>query len=221
MHEMIKLAIVDDDSRLSKALKSELLQFQEIDSVLTCNSGLKFVEDLGSMSAEKRPEVVIMDISMASPDEGILATSQIKIRFPDILVVIFTISDEDTRIMEAFQAGAMGYLLKDERPEFILKTIIDVKNGGAQMSPSIARKAISYFNGIQIQKSAKLNELDKRLTERELEILKLVSQGSTYASIGEELFIATSTVKKHMSHIFEKLQVNNKTRALRETEGLL
>lgn len=218
---MIKLAIVDDDIRLAKALKSELLQFEEIESVFSSNSGIDFVRDLEAMPPTKLPEVVIMDISMAYPDEGIQATAQLKTRFPDILVVIFTISDEDNRIMEAFKAGAMGYLLKDEKPEFILKTILDVKNGGAQMSPGIARKAISYFSAVQAQLSTKSNELGKGLTERELEILRLVSEGNTYAGIGEKLFIATSTVKKHMAHIFEKLHVNNKTKALREAEDLL
>lgn len=219
---MIKLAIVDDDTRLAKALKSELLQFEEIESVYTSSSGLTFVQELEGMPKTKRPEIVIMDISMADPNEGIEATARIKGRFPEIQVIIFTISDEDNRIMEAFKAGAMGYLLKDEKPEFILKTILDVKNGGAQMSPGIARKAIGYFASIlSANQSKKTSSLDSALTERELEILRLVSDGTTYAEIGERLFIATSTVKKHMANIFEKLHVNNKTKALREAEGLL
>lgn len=219
---LIKLAIIDDDIRLAKALKSELLQFQEIESVYTSHSGLSFVSELEAMPSGKRPEVVIMDISMAFPDEGIQATQQIKSRFPEILVIIFTISDEDNRIMEAFKAGAMGYLLKDEKPEFILKTILDVRNGGAQMSPGIARKAISYFSSFSIAKeSEKAPGPDKALTDRELEILRMVSEGRPYAEIGGKLFIATSTVKKHMAHIFEKLHVNNKTKAIREAEGLL
>ncbi len=222
MTGLVKLAIVDDDARLAKALKSELLQFSEIESVFTSHSGRMFLDELEAMPTSKRPDVVIMDISMASPDEGIQATGQIRSRFPEICVVIFTISDEDNRIMEAFKAGAMGYLLKDEKPEFILKTILDVKNGGAQMSPGIARKAISYFSFLPAVKNSERNSNSTgSLTDRELEILRLVSEGISYADIGEKLFIATSTVKKHMANIFEKLHVNNKTRAIREAEGLL
>ncbi len=222
MTGLVKLAIVDDDTRLAKALKSELLQFPEIESVFTSHSGQVFPDELEAMPVSKRPDVVIMDISMASPDEGIQATAKIKSRFPGILVVIFTISDEDNRILEAFKAGAMGYLLKDEKPEFILKTILDVMNGGAQMSPGIARKAISYFSLLPaIMSNDKTASLSRSLTERELEILRLVSEGISYADIGEKLFIATSTVKKHMANIFEKLHVNNKTKAIREAEGLL
>src|ERR1700733_7934438 len=138
----IKIAIVDDDVQLCKVLKSDLLEFNDVDSVITHHSGLAFARELEQFSISKRPEIIIMDISMGLPDEGILATRMIKNKFPEIGIVMFTISDEDDRIFEAFKAGAMGYLLKSEPAEFIVKTILDVNNGGAQMSPSIARKTI-------------------------------------------------------------------------------
>src|SRR5882724_9417799 len=109
----IKMAIVDDEIRLAKSLKSDLLEFEEIESVITSNSGLKFVKDLEQMHLGKRPEIIIMDISMGSPDEGIQATRLIKDKFPSIDIIIFTISDEDEKVFEAFKAGAMGYLLKN------------------------------------------------------------------------------------------------------------
>lgn len=93
------------------------------------------------------------------------------------------------------------------------------------MSPGIARKAIGYFATLTVAKgsegSVRPSGIERRLTERELEILRLVSEGTSYADIGEKLFIATSTVKKHMANVFEKLHVNNKTKAIREAEGLL
>jgi len=96
-----------------------------------------------------------MDISMGSPDEGIQATRLIKDKFPSIDIIIFTISDEDEKVFEAFKAGAMGYLLKNEPPSFILKTILDVKNGDAQMSPAIARKTIRFL--VPIREKAKMS----------------------------------------------------------------
>src|SRR5690349_3753425 len=105
----LRVAIIDDEPRLAKSLKSDLLEFQEIDSVLTSNSGIKFARELEDMQLGKRPEVIIMDISMGTPDEGIRATRQIKSRFPEIDIIMFTVSDEDERVFEAFKAGAMGY----------------------------------------------------------------------------------------------------------------
>lgn len=217
---MIKLAIVDDDARIARILKSELLEFAEIASVLTCHSGLAFVKELEAMPPASRPEIIIMDISMGVADEGIRATRLIKTRYPDIEVVMFTVSDEDERIFEAFQAGAMGYLLKNEKPAFILKTVVDVKNGGSQMSPAIARKTIRLLAPQHPGRFKESLEKADALTQRELEILEKVSQGLTYEQIGDTLSISAHTVRKHMNHIFGKLQVNNKIEALRKAEKM-
>ncbi len=222
LYRMIKLAIVDDDLRFAKGLKSELLEFEEIESVVTCGSGLKFSQDLRQMVPGKRPDIILMDISMSMPDEGIRSTGQIKKLFPEIGIIMFTISDEDALIFEAFKGGAMGYLLKHESPSFIMKTILDVQNGGAQMSPSIARKTISFLAPPKEHKNRVEEPSEaEELSVRELEILQLVSNGLTYAQIGDRLFIATSTIKKHMMNIFAKLNVNNKIEALRKTDRLL
>lgn len=218
---MIRLAIVDDDPRIAKFLKGEMMEFGEIESVVCSDSGLTFAKELESMLPGKRPEVIIMDISMRLPDEGIRATRLIKARFPNIEVIMFTISDDDDRIFEAFQAGAMGYLLKNEKPTFILKTVLDVKAGGAQMSPAIARKTIRLLApGYQTSQKQKTEKHDA-LTPRELEILEKVGKGITYDQIGKDLGISGLTVKKHITHIFTKLQVKNKIEALRKADGLI
>ncbi|MBI1767452.1 MAG: response regulator transcription factor [Bacteroidetes bacterium] len=214
---MIKLAIVDDDEALATALKKELLEFSEIESIDISNGGIKFFKHLQQLPPEQRPQVIIMDISMGFPDEGIHATRLIKELFPDILIVMFTISDTDELIFDAFRVGAVGYLLKNEKPSFILKTILDVYNGGAQMSPSIARKAIAFLspatNRSKLQKETAEGVI---LTDREFEILRLVEQGATYDNVADTLAIAPNTVKKHMMNIFTKLQVNNKIEAIKK-----
>lgn len=215
---MLKLALVDDDARISSALKDALLEFPEIKSITRASSGLAYAQDLEKLPVDSLPDVIIMDISMGLPDEGIRATRQIKSRFPQIEIIMFTISDEDERIFEAFKSGALGYLLKNESPEFILKTILDVKNGGAQMSPSIARKAIRYLSPpANPLAEEKRNEIDA-LSAREKEVLDLVAKGLTYPNIADTLCIATHTVKKHMMNIFEKLHVKNKVEALNKMD---
>lgn len=219
---MYKLAIIDDDNRVASGLREALLEFNEIDSIVCGNSGLQFARELPLMKPADRPDVIVMDISMGLPDEGIRATQQIKTAFPTIEIIMFTISDEDERIFEAFKAGAMGYLLKSEDPAFILRTIMDVKNGGAQMSPSIARKTIRYFAPPKAEnfEPARKRTDEELLTTREREILDLVASGLTYPHIAESLHIATHTVKKHMMNIFDKLHVRNKIEALKKMERL-
>lgn len=220
---MIKLAIVDDDARLLRHLKNAFQGSPEISFVLLFNSGAEFVEKLTTMSPADRPDVIIMDISMGSANEGIVTTGRIKSLFPDIQVIMFTVLDDDARIFEAFKAGAMGYLLKDESPEFILKTVIDVRNGGAQMSPVIAKKAIQFMSSHPAPSA--VEEQDEKqttegLTPRELEIMQMTADGFSYNEIAEKLSIATSTVKKHMTNVFQKLQVKNKILAINKIKAL-
>lgn len=219
---MIKLAIVDDDARLLRHLKNAFQGSPEISFVLLFNSGLEFVEKLTTMSPADRPDVIIMDISMGSANEGIATTGRIKALFPDIQVIMFTVLDDDARIFEAFKAGAMGYLLKDESPEYILKTVLDVRNGGAQMSPVIAKKAIQFMaahnSPVAVEDDEK--QSTEGLTPRELEIMQMTSDGFSYNEIAEKLSIATSTVKKHMTNVFQKLQVKNKILAINKIKTL-
>jgi DNA-binding NarL/FixJ family response regulator len=214
---MIKLALVDDDPRLLHVLKARLLQFNEIESVICCTSGMQFIKELASMSSSQFPEVIVMDISMGSADEGIRATQKIKELHPEIKIIMFTISDRDDLIFDAFKSGAMGYLLKSESPEFIVKTILDVNSGEAQMSPSIARKTIEFLTSQR--KPAEKENADFALSQRELDTINLVAKGYTYGQIGELLHIAPNTAKKHMTNIFAKLNVKNKIEALIKTSS--
>ncbi len=190
-----------------------MVEFEEIQTVLSSTSGTRFIAELASLPSDQLPDVIIMDVSMETPDEGIQVTAAIKRKFPAIHVIMFTISDNDDLIFEAFKAGAMGYLLKNESPSSILKAVIDVNNGFAQMSPGIARKAIGYLTRIE----RKTEQTPEELSPRELETINLVAKGYTYSQVGDRLHISTATVKKHMTNIFEKLQVKNKIEALLKT----
>ncbi len=213
------LAIVDDNLQLAHALREELLNFPAFERITVHGSGLGFVHDLSS-AKERVPDVILMDVSMRLPDEGIQATRTLCERYPDCRVIIFTVNDDNHRIFDAFKAGAVGYLLKNERSVFIYKTIIDVANGGALMSPSVALKAIRFLSAGPPAKR-KDEGSDFQLTERELEVLRSVANGNTYTMVADELSVGTETIKKHLSNIFKKMHVKNKIEAINKAKLIL
>jgi DNA-binding NarL/FixJ family response regulator len=216
---MIKLAIIDDDERFANALKQELIGYENIEWIITRSSGLLFVSEFKELAISEKPDVILMDISMGEPDEGIKATKHLA---PDVKIIMFTIGDDDEHVFEAFKSGAVGYLLKNEKPDFIYKTLQDVYSGGAQMSPSIALKTIQFLNNQAPSKESK-KDIDHGfvLTERELEVLRLTARGLAYQTISDRLFISIETVKKHMHNIFKKLHVKNKIEAINKAKELL
>jgi DNA-binding NarL/FixJ family response regulator len=218
---MMKLhvAILEDNQALADSLRHELLSFFELEKITIANSGLDFVKSL-AFSGGEIPHVVLMDISMRLPNEGILATRLLHETYPEVKVVMFTVAEDDERIFDAFKAGAVSYLLKNEKPSFIYKTIIDVHNGGALMSPGIALKAIRFLTQ-EVPIKNKASDNHYHLSDRELDILRSVAKGNTYHLVADQLFISTETVKKHLSNIFKKLQVKNRIEAINKTKELL
>jgi DNA-binding NarL/FixJ family response regulator len=214
----INIAIVDDNQALAQALKHELQKFPEIGSVSLASGGASFLKEL-NVSTDL-PHVVLMDIYMAQADEGIRSTRTVLEQYPEIKVVMFTVAEDDDRVFEAFKAGAVGYLLKNEKPAFIVKTIQDVYNGGALMSPGIALKTIRFLAPETTLKTSEDAAMSS-LSDREIAVLRLVAKGFTYQSIGTDLAISGQTVKKHMANIFRKLHVKNKIEALNKTKEFL
>lgn len=206
---VIKLALLDDNVKLISDLRLEMQEYPDFDWIVTASSALKYVQNLKANRAI--PDVVLMDISMTTADEGIVATRYLHQHYPDVKVVMFSISDNDEQIFEAFKAGAVGYLLKNEKPSVIRKTIVDVSTGGAFMSPGIAMKAIRFMASVSPHATVKEQVT---LSQREREILQLIAQGFTYQAVADQLTISYETVKKHMANIFKKLQVTNKTEAI-------
>jgi DNA-binding NarL/FixJ family response regulator len=215
----LHIAIVDDNQALAHALRQELLAFPYMQEITIADSGIEFVKSL-AQADQKKPHVVIMDISMRMPDEGIRATRLLHENYPEIKVVMFTVAEDDGRVFDAFKAGAVGYLLKNEKSAFIYKTIIDVAEGGALMSPGIALKAIRFLT-TEIPLRSKNIAISYLLSERELEVLRLVAKGNTYHMVAKQLFISDETVKKHLSNIFKKLHVKNKVEAINKMKEVL
>jgi DNA-binding NarL/FixJ family response regulator len=126
---------------------------------------------------------------------------------------MFTIYEDNDQVFDALKAGASGYILKNTNPQKIIEAIIELHEGGSPMSPKIARKVLSTFNTISN------NSILSLLSKRELEVLELLSKGFLYKEIADKLFISLSTVKRHLNHIYSKLQVQNKTEAVNKLYG--
>nr|WP_067056717.1 response regulator transcription factor [Mucilaginibacter sp. L294] len=213
----IPVAIVDDKRLLREALFNSISYYKEISIVLQASHGSDFLEQLKRQPAEKRPQVVLMDIEMPVMD-GIEAVAIAKNLYPDMHFLMLTVFDDDDKLFEAIKAGASGYLLKDEKVSNIVKAIAEiVHEGGVPMSPRIARKALALLrNTPDIAEPAKpLEEDEHLLSAREMEILNRIVDGLNYQEIGERLFISPHTVRKHIANIYDKLHVCNKASAIK------
>jgi DNA-binding NarL/FixJ family response regulator len=150
-----------------------------------------------------RPEVVLMDIDMPKMN-GIEGTRLLKKALPEVEIVMLTVFDDDGRVFDAVMAGASGYLLKQTPPSQILSALLEVKAGGAPMTPVIARKVLGFSQ----QQKAKDSLLDA-LSPRELDVLKALAKGLSYKMVADELEISTDTVRSHVRKIYDKLHVHS------------
>lgn len=157
-----------------------------------------------------KPDVVLMDIDMPGRN-GIDATAVLKAISPKTQVLILTVFEEEEKIFKAIRNGATGYLLKRTPPTEIISAIQDAHQGGSPMTSSVARKVLSHF---QQTPPANVPKPDYDLSPREMEILKSLVKGYSYKLIANEHFISMDTVRSHIRHIYEKLQVGSKTEAV-------
>lgn len=206
----IPIAIVDDRSQNLLSLKEKIGANKEIDILFTATNGQEYLQRL-DLFANNLPAIVLMDIDMPKLN-GIETVLQAKERYPSIQYLMLTVFDDDEKIFAAIQAGAVGYLLKDEKIETICEAVIQtVEAGASPMSPGIARKALNLLM------KAKVNLDDTKesnLSEREMEILQGMVQGLDYKEVGDKLFISPHTVRNHIANIYQKLQVKNKAQAV-------
>ena len=151
------------------------------------------------------PDVILMDIQMPGSN-GIEAVAIIKEHFPQVQIIMQTVFDDEERIFDALCAGASGYFLKNAPPVSLLSAIKEVYEGGAPMSPAVARKVLNQFRNTN--NKPKQDASDTALTDREREVLTLMSKGLIVKQIADKLFISYETTRTHIKHIYEKLHVN-------------
>jgi DNA-binding NarL/FixJ family response regulator len=207
---MINIAIAEDDKRISALLKQKIELMDQFSVKLIAGNGELLIKELHKSS---NIQVVLMDVNMPVMN-GINATSEITQRRPQMKVLMCTVFDDEDNIFNAILAGAGGYLMKDETPDNFHKAIKEILEGGAPMSPGIAKKALML---LKLGRKPEVNDIkDYNLTSRETEILEHLSKGLSYEQIAGNLFISSGTVRKHIQNIYRKLQVNNKVEAVQK-----
>jgi DNA-binding NarL/FixJ family response regulator len=202
----IRVLVADDQSMVRAGFRMLLAGEADIEVVAEASNGLEAVEK----AARFDPTVVLMDIRMPELD-GLEATRRILATDDAARILILTTFDLDEYVYEALRAGASGFVLKDEPPEQLLGAIRVVAGGEALLSPAITKRVIKQF--ARIPQPASPRELDE-LTERELDVFRLVARGLSNAEIGRELYISDTTVKTHITHILQKLNLRDRVQAV-------
>ena len=208
MSDTIRVFLCDDHLLFRQGVKNLLELEKDIQIVGQASNG----QEALNLLKKTRPDVILMDIEMSEMD-GITATSKIKRISPHTNIVILTDYADDPHIFEAIKAGAMGYLLKNASIGEVVEAIHRVYKGEAFIQPNITTKVLKEFVLLDKRKIKDGDKFYNDLTEREKEILRLITLGGTNKEIGQKLGITEKTVKNHISSIFSTLHVNNRTQA--------
>jgi DNA-binding NarL/FixJ family response regulator len=205
---MITICIIEDLIEIQKGLQTII----ESDSRFNLLKSFENAEDAISQLPILNPDIVLTDINLPGKS-GIDCITEIKNEIPETQFIMFTIYEDNDQVFEALKAGASGYILKNTSSEKIIESLLELNDGGSPMSPKIARKVLSSFNAVT------KNNVSELISKREQEVLELLSKGFLYKEIADKLNITLSTVKRHLNHIYQKLQVQNKTEAINKMYG--
>lgn len=207
----IAVAIVEDNNDIRVALEQIVALTDEYRLVCSCSSGEEAVDKLPSSKAD----VVLMDIQLGGMN-GIEVVRKLKAQHPSMQFMMCTIYEDDEKIFDALRAGASGYIIKKTAPAKMLSAIKELYLGGAPMSSQIARKVVTAFS--PKTPSSPEQQLDV-LSNREMEILEMLSKGLVYKEIADQLSISSETVRKHVYNIYNKLHVSNRVEAVNKFYG--
>jgi DNA-binding NarL/FixJ family response regulator len=201
---IIKTAIVEDQRDIRDALTALI----NGTAGYRCTGSFRSMEEAFEKIRQDLPDVVLCDIELPGMN-GIEGIRILKERYPDLLLLMLTVYDDDERIFDALCAGACGYLLKRTPPAKLLESLREAVTGGAPMSPEVATRVITLFREIRPPERC-----DYELTPHETRLLKLLVEGHNYTTAAVELGVSYNTIKFHMRHIYEKLQVHSKSEAV-------
>ncbi|KGL61955.1 response regulator [Polaribacter sp. Hel1_85] len=210
----LKICIAEDNYFLVKTIREKLSFFDDISIKFHANNGAELI---GKLEENHNIDVILMDIQMPEMN-GIKATEIVKNKYPQIKIIMLTVVDDDDCVFKSIKAGANGYLLKEIDAENLHKSIIEVTEGGAPMTPSIALKTLNLLRNPNLQGSKSKETEEVKLSKRETEILIQLSKGLNYNAISKNLIISPSTVRKHIENIYKKLQVHSKIEAVMKAQ---
>src|SRR5438132_75706 len=200
----IKVAIVEDHRQFREVLEFVLNNTEGFHCTATFRSMEEALEKIGT----NLPDLVVLDIGLPGMS-GIEGVRILKERFPDLLILMNTIYDDDERIFDALCAGASGYLLKKSAPAELLERVNEAIRGGAPMSPEVARRTLTLFREIRPPE-----RVDYHLTPHELRLLTLLAEGHSYKTAAATLSVTMKTVSFYLQKIYEKLQLHSKSEAV-------
>lgn len=203
MDKPIRILICDDHAVVREGLRALIATEPDIEIVGEASDGEKAI----AVFRVVIPDVTLLDLVMPRLD-GLAVIKMIKSEFPDAHILVLTSFAEDDMVFPAIKSGALGYLLKDSSPEELIRAIRDVNRGEASLHPSIARRLI-----MELSQPTSLPPTPEPLTERELEVLKLVAKGYSNEEIATELVVSERTARGHVSSILSKLHLANRTQA--------
>jgi DNA-binding NarL/FixJ family response regulator len=211
----VRVLIADDQSMVRAGFRMLLSGEEGIEVVAEARNGVEAVEK----AARFRPSLILMDIRMPELD-GLEATQTILAADSDARVLILTTFDLDEYVYEALKAGASGFVLKDDPPEQLIAAVRTVAAGDALLSPAVTKRVINAFT--RLPRPGPPKELDE-LTAREREVFQMIANGRSNAEIAQELYISDTTVKTHVTHIFQKLNLRDRVQlvVLASQSGLL
>ena len=200
----ISIAIIEDHREFRDYLTALISGTEGFD----CAGSFRSIEEALPKISAHVPDVILLDIGLPGMN-GIEGIKLFKEKYPEILLLMLTIHDDDERIFDALCAGAAGYLLKKTQPAQLVASVKEAAQGGAPMSPEVARRVIKLFREIRPPERA-----DYNLTPHEIRILKLLVEGHNYKTAAAKLGVAPTTINFHLQNIYQKLQVHSKTEAV-------
>lgn len=203
---MIRVIICDDQAIVRDGLEMLLKLEKDIEVVGVAQDGVEAIEQ----AAAKSPDLMLMDLKMPGMT-GVEATRRILAKNPEIKVLVLTTYDDDAWVFDAIRAGATGYLLKDTPRNQVVEAIRGTVEGKAYLDPNVTGKVIEQTASQQVQPPSKITE---KLTEREEDVLRLMARGLTNSEIANQIHLSEGTVRNHVSAIFAKLDVSDRTQAV-------
>jgi len=207
----IKVALFEDNP----LLRDSLVQLINASEGLICTGAFPDCSNLMRKVESAKPDVILMDIDLPGMN-GIEAVGQINQTYPDMVIIMQTVFNDNERIFQSITAGASGYLLKNTSPARILEAIREAATGGAPMTPSIAHKILGVFRS---KKPALPSTEQSQLNERQQEILECIFNGMSYKLIAEKLFVSVDTVRYHVKNIYEILHVHSRDELISKVKG--